>query len=56
MRVRQTARCFSIGRSTLYKLLNKGLVKSVSIKNLGALRGIRLINADSVRNYLDNLA
>lgn len=56
MRVRQAVRCFSIGRSSLYKLLSKGLVKSVSIKERGALRRIRLINADSVRNYLDNLA
>ena len=56
MRVRQAVRCFSIGRSSLYKLLNKGAVKSVSIKERGALRGIRLINGDSVRNYLENLA
>ena len=56
MRVRQAVRCFSIGRSSLYKLLSKGFVKSVSIKERGALRGIRLINADSVRNYLENLA
>lgn len=56
MRVRQAVSCFSIGRSSLYKLLSKGLVKSVSIKERGALRGIRLINADSIRNYLENLA
>ena len=43
-------------RNVLYDLINARLVRSVSIKKPGAIRGVRLIEARSLFAYLGNLA
>ena len=45
-----------LSRGTLYQLIGKGLVRSVSLRAPGAERGIRLIGLCSLRAYLERLA
>jgi hypothetical protein len=42
-------------RSQLYELVSDGLIKSVSLRRRGKVRGTRLIVADSLRDYLRGL-
>ena len=44
------------GRAKLYDLLARGEIKSFSLKERGALRGIRLIDLDSLNTYLERKA
>ena len=51
------ARRFGIGRSTVFGLIQLGRIKSVSLKTrAGNVRGRRLVNVQSVRDYLNALA
>jgi hypothetical protein len=43
---------FSIKRSLAYSLLGDGLIKGVSLRRHGRLRGKRLFDVASVRAYL----
>ncbi len=43
-------------RNVLYDLVNARAVRSVSIKKPGAIRGVRLIETQSLLNYLRTLA
>ena len=45
-----------LSRGTLYQLIGKGLVMSVSLRGPGAERGIRLVGLCSLRAYLARLA
>jgi predicted DNA-binding transcriptional regulator AlpA len=45
-------RVFGISRSFAYDLYKRGLIKSVNIRQRGALKGKRLFVADSIRAYL----
>ena len=45
-------RRFGIRRSTAYELINAGKIKSSCVKKKGARSGIRLIDFDSVREFL----
>ena len=45
-----------LSRGTLYQLIAKGLIVSVSLRELGAERGVRLIGLCSLRTYLARLA
>ena len=45
-------RRYSIRRSKCYELLNSGAIKSAVIKRKGARCGIRLIDMQSVENFL----
>ena len=45
-------RLFGIKRSLGYQLLADGLIKSVSLRRRGQIRGKRLFSVDSVRAYL----
>lgn len=44
---------FGIGKTTLYRLIDEGKIRSVSLKERGKLRGKRLIFTDSVAAFLD---
>jgi hypothetical protein len=49
----RTARnLFSLPRCTLYNLNDAGKIKSVSLRQPGALRGKRLFDCASIRSYL----
>lgn len=42
----------SIGRSKLYELAGKGLIRSVSIRQPGQVKGTRLFHLQSVLDYI----
>jgi hypothetical protein len=43
---------FGLRRSLLYELNKLGLIKGVSLRRRGAVRGKRLWSIDSIRSYL----
>ena len=45
-------RLFGIRRSLAYELVNRNSIRSVSIRRRGAVRGKRLFDVDSVREFL----
>jgi hypothetical protein len=47
---------FSIGRSLAYLLADEGLIRSVSLRRPGRLRGKKLFHVASVQEYLASLA
>ncbi len=55
LRIPDAVRLFGIGRSSLYELINDRKIKSVSLRQRGSIRGIRLISADSLANYIEGL-
>lgn len=46
---------FGITRSMAYLLINEGKIRSVSLRRLGNLKGVRLVYVASVREYLNSL-
>jgi hypothetical protein len=46
----------SLSRSHLYQLATDGLIKTVSLRKRGTLRGVRLIVLDSVFAYIEKAA
>jgi len=44
---------FGLGRSYLYNLLADGAIKGVSLRKRGQVKGKRLWNVDSIRDYLN---
>lgn len=50
--VRGLRRMFGIGRSLAYELIDRGEIRSVSLRATGKLRGKRLFDVASVRDYL----
>src|SRR5439155_3201031 len=51
-RFHDVERCYSIKRSKCYELIDAGLIKSAVIKRKGARTGCRLIDMQSVENFL----
>lgn len=53
--LRPSAACrqFSVGRSWLYEHLAAGDILSRSIRKRGAIRGIRLVNRDSLAAFIE---
>jgi hypothetical protein len=49
-------RMFGIGKSTLYRLIEEGKVKSTSLRERGKLRGKRLVSTCSVAALLESRA
>lgn len=45
---------FGLARSKAYQLIAEGAIKSVVIKKRGARTGIRLIDMQSVRDFLQS--
>lgn len=56
LRIPQAIETFGIGRTKLYQLINSGSIKSVSIREKGQIKGTRLINFDSLNDFLNQLA
>jgi hypothetical protein len=56
LRVQQTLYFYPIKRSKLYQYLASGEIKSFVLKEKGALRGIRLIDRDSLDAFLESHA
>jgi hypothetical protein len=47
-------RCFGMKRSLCYELLARGLIKGVSLRQPGSIKGKRLFHVASVREYLQS--
>jgi Helix-turn-helix domain len=44
---------FGLSRSTVYQLAAEGAIKSVSLRRRGNVRGRRLFNCDSIREFIE---
>ncbi len=49
-------RIFGIGKSTLYRLVDEGKIRSSSLRERGRLRGKRLFSTDSVAMFIESRA
>jgi hypothetical protein len=56
LRIYQTLASYPFRRSKLYELLSNGDIKSFVLKEKGCIRGIRLIDRDSLDAYLERKA
>lgn len=52
LRVQEAVAWSRLGKGTLFGLMNRGLVKSICLRERGKIKGTRLIVADSLRDYL----
>jgi hypothetical protein len=52
LRIADAIRVSSVGRSKLYQLIDEGKVRSVCLRERDKVRGIRLINAKSLSDYI----
>jgi len=43
-----------IGRSLLYRHISSGRIKSVCLRDRNSVRGIRLVNADSLFDFIES--
>jgi Helix-turn-helix domain len=46
---------YGLGRSTIYSLMKRGLIKSVSVTKKNTIRGARLISSASIDEFLCTL-
>lgn len=56
MRIRQIVKHYNLSRSFIYELLRQGILRSVSLRKKGNIRGIRLVSRISMDEYLAALA
>lgn len=56
IRVRDAVSYSRLSKPKLYQLLNCGLIKSVSLRERGQIKGTRLISFDSLRSFLESRA
>ena len=54
LRIPAACRRFSVSRSWLYERLAAGDILSRSIRKRGAIRGIRLVNRDSLAAFIES--
>jgi hypothetical protein len=47
---------FAIRRSNAYALISQGLIRSVVLRRKGCKKGRRLVNVQSVRQFLESLS
>ena len=53
-KVHVAAKRFSISRSGLYELMSAGKIKTRCLRKAGNTRGLRLINVESLRSYIES--
>ena len=56
LRVSEACAYCRISKPKLYDLLNRGLVKSVSLKERGQIKGTRLVSFHSLKAFLESKA
>jgi len=54
-RFQDVQRLFGIKRASLYLMVNQGLIKSISLRREGQLKGVRLFHLQSISDYLNRL-
>lgn len=55
-RVPEVIRLFGIKRTVLFRMIAEGQIKSVNLCRRGCVKGVRIINCDSVRALLEKIA
>lgn len=56
LRVAEACAYCRLSKPKLYDLLNRGLVKSVSLKERGQIKGTRLVSFHSLKDFLESKA
>lgn len=56
LRVKEACEYSRLSKPKLYELLNRGLIKSVALRERGQIKGTRLISFDSLRQFLESRA
>ncbi|MFZ4767667.1 MAG: helix-turn-helix domain-containing protein [Roseimicrobium sp.] len=56
LRVKEACAFSRLSKPKLYDLMNRGLIKSVSLRERGMVRGTRLVSSDSLRGFLESRA
>ena len=56
LRVPDACRASGIGRSLLYRHLKAGRIKSVALRDTNKVRGIRLVNVQSLNAFIEGFA
>ncbi|RYD72172.1 MAG: DNA-binding protein [Verrucomicrobiaceae bacterium] len=56
LRMKAATNLFGIGRSRLYELIEERKIKSISLRDRGKQRGIRLISYDSLKAFIEKIA
>jgi predicted DNA-binding transcriptional regulator AlpA len=56
LRIDDAVRIFGISRSKLYQLINERKIRSFSLRERNKLKGIRLINYDSISEFMEGEA
>ena len=56
LRIDAVVKLFGISRSKIYELIADKRVKSFSLRDRGAIKGIRLVSYDSLCRFLDREA
>lgn len=54
LRIPDAVKFSGIGKSTLFALIAKGKLKSKCIRQPGAVKGIRLISKQALRDFIDS--
>jgi len=56
LRIPAAVKYSGISRSRLYELMAEGQIKSVCVRSKGNIRGVRLLSAESIDNFLESFA
>ena len=56
MRVKEACAYSGLSKAKLYQLIQRGLIKSVSLRERGMVRGTRIISYDSLKSFLESRA
>jgi len=56
LRISEAVQYSRLSKPTLYGLIHRGLIKSVSLRERGQLKGTRLVSFDSLRAFLESRA
>jgi hypothetical protein len=56
LRISEAVQYSRLSKPTLYNLINRGLIKSVSLRERGQIKGTRLVSYDSLRAFLESRA
>jgi predicted DNA-binding transcriptional regulator AlpA len=56
LRVKEACTYSCLSKAKLYDLMNRGLVKSSSLRERGQIKGTRLVSFDSLRQFLESRA
>jgi hypothetical protein len=56
LRIPDAVRVSGVGRSSLYKFIRTGQIKSVVLRDRNKVRGIRLVNAASLDSFIEGHA